>query len=126
MAEGNNSAQERTEQATPKRLQDARKKGDVPRSRELVTSGVMLSCAGLLLAISKPVGHKLAAGFAGAFSIERARLLEADFMAASLADQTVAAVQLLIPLLAVSAIAAISSEVQPVTSFARVNADAFE
>ena len=35
--------QDKTEQATPKRREDARKKGDVPRSRELTMTGVMLS-----------------------------------------------------------------------------------
>ena len=32
--------QERTEQATPKRLEEARKKGQVPRSTELSTAAV--------------------------------------------------------------------------------------
>ncbi|MGI9248399.1 MAG: EscU/YscU/HrcU family type III secretion system export apparatus switch protein, partial [Woeseiaceae bacterium] len=41
--------QDRTERATPKRREDARKKGDVPRSRELTMTGVMLSGAGTLL-----------------------------------------------------------------------------
>lgn len=38
-------AQERTEQATPKRLQDARKKGQIPRSRELNTLALLLASA---------------------------------------------------------------------------------
>ncbi|MFK7890282.1 MAG: flagellar biosynthesis protein FlhB [Granulosicoccus sp.] len=37
------SGQERTEKATPKRLADARKKGDVPRSRELNTVLMLLA-----------------------------------------------------------------------------------
>ena len=41
--------QDRTEQPTPKRLEDARKKGEVPRSRELTMTGVMLSGAATLL-----------------------------------------------------------------------------
>ena len=43
-----NGAQERTEQATPKRLEDARRKGQVARSRELVTLalvGTMIASA---------------------------------------------------------------------------------
>jgi flagellar biosynthetic protein FlhB len=39
------SAQDRTEKATPKRLQDARKKGQIPRSRELTTAVVVLAVA---------------------------------------------------------------------------------
>lgn len=44
------SAQERTEKATPKRLREARRKGQVPRSRELTTAAVVLGSAGVLLA----------------------------------------------------------------------------
>ncbi len=44
MAE-NENGQERTEQATPKRLQEAREKGQVPRSRELTTLAMLLIAA---------------------------------------------------------------------------------
>jgi flagellar biosynthetic protein FlhB len=45
----NTPAQEKTEQPTPKRLLDARKKGQVPRSRELNTMTVMLVGAAAML-----------------------------------------------------------------------------
>ncbi len=45
MAEEQNSAQERTEQATPKRIQQAREKGQVARSRELATTALLLAAA---------------------------------------------------------------------------------
>ena len=51
--------QDRTEQATPKRRQDARDKGDVPRSRELTMTGVMLAGAGSLLLMGGPMGSDL-------------------------------------------------------------------
>jgi flagellar biosynthesis protein FlhB len=35
--------QDRTEQATPKRLEEARRRGDIPRSRDLSTAAVMLT-----------------------------------------------------------------------------------
>lgn len=44
------SAQDRTEAATPKRKADARKKGQVPRSRELSTAAVVLAGAAGVLA----------------------------------------------------------------------------
>lgn len=44
------SAQDRTEAATPKRKADARKKGQIPRSRELSTAAVVLAGAGGVLA----------------------------------------------------------------------------
>jgi flagellar biosynthetic protein FlhB len=44
MAE-NQDGQEKTEEATPKRLEEARKKGQVPRSRELTTMAMLLMAA---------------------------------------------------------------------------------
>ena len=38
--------QEKTEDPTPKRMQDARDKGQVPRSRELTTMGMVMAAAG--------------------------------------------------------------------------------
>ncbi len=48
MAE-NSDGQEKTEDPTPKRLQDARNKGQVARSRELTTMAMMMAAAGAFL-----------------------------------------------------------------------------
>ena len=50
MAERDTEQQERTEKPTPKRLEDARRRGQVPRSRELNMTFVMLAGAAVLLA----------------------------------------------------------------------------
>ena len=42
---------EKTEEATPKKLREARKKGQVPKSRELATAAVLLAVAGTLTAL---------------------------------------------------------------------------
>jgi flagellar biosynthesis protein FlhB len=42
-------AQERTEQPTPKRLDDARKRGQVPRSIDLSSAAVVLAAAAMIL-----------------------------------------------------------------------------
>jgi flagellar biosynthetic protein FlhB len=60
MAE-NDNGQDRTEQPTQKRLDEARKSGQVPRSRELTTAAVVL-VAGLALRFA---GGAMASGFAG-------------------------------------------------------------
>jgi len=78
--------QDRTEQPTPKRLEDARKKGDVPRSRELTMTGVMLSGAGGLLLMAGPMGKDLLAAFAGAFTIERELIMDPGYMAPAFAE----------------------------------------
>lgn len=66
--------QDRTEQATPKRREDARKKGDVPRSRELTMTGVMLSGAAAILFMSGPASKKIVAGFSDALQVSREEL----------------------------------------------------
>lgn len=45
------SGQERTEQATPKRLQDAREKGQIARSLDLNTTVILLAAAGGLMVL---------------------------------------------------------------------------
>ncbi|MDH3616783.1 MAG: flagellar biosynthesis protein FlhB [Gammaproteobacteria bacterium] len=78
--------QDRTEQATPKRREDARKKGDVPRSRELTMTGVMLSGASALLLLAGPMGGDLAEAFASGFTIERELLLDERYLVPALAE----------------------------------------
>ena len=63
--------QDRTEQATPKRRADARKKGDVPRSRELTMTSVMLAGAGALILLAEPMGEPLLDAFSQGFSLRR-------------------------------------------------------
>ena len=56
MAQENEDGQEKTEQATPKRLEEARNKGQVPRSRELTTMAMLLMAA---LSMSLMGGHMI-------------------------------------------------------------------
>lgn len=77
--------QDRTEQPTPKRREDARKKGDVPRSRELTMTGVMLSGAATLLLLSGPMGGQMTRAFQSAFTVERALLFDTRHLPGALA-----------------------------------------
>jgi flagellar biosynthesis protein FlhB len=72
--------QDRTEQPTPKRRADARKKGEVPRSRELTMTGVILSGATALLFVAAPMADNISKVFRQSFSIERARLFDAGHL----------------------------------------------
>ncbi|MEO1594625.1 MAG: flagellar biosynthesis protein FlhB [Pseudomonadota bacterium] len=106
MAEENKDGQEKTEQATPKRRQDARKKGDVARSKELTTSGVMLTASAALLVLGGPLGGRLADGFAAGFVIDRNRMFDPGYLSESLAGQVVSALFIMLPLGLVIACAA--------------------
>ncbi|MDH5621684.1 MAG: flagellar biosynthesis protein FlhB [Gammaproteobacteria bacterium] len=90
--------QDRTEQATPKRREDARKKGDVPRSRELTMTGVMLSGAGALVLLAGPMGQDLLESFAEGFSIERELLFDAGYLAPAFAKIGLQGIMSLLPL----------------------------
>lgn len=70
MAE-NDSAQEKTEQPTPKRLEKAREEGNVPRSRELTTTALlMLGTIGLM--VTGPlITESIMAVMRACFSAER-------------------------------------------------------
>jgi len=90
--------QDRTEQATPKRRADARKKGDVPRSRELTMTAVMLSGAGAMLLLAKPMGNDLLTAFASGFSIERELLFDKNLVVPAFAQIAGAGLKSLVPL----------------------------
>jgi flagellar biosynthetic protein FlhB len=75
MAE-NEDGQEKTEQPTPKRLEEARKKGQVPRSRELNTMAVTLVGALSLLALGGHMSEGLAEIIRDNFSLTRADIFD--------------------------------------------------
>ncbi len=89
--------QDRTEQATPKRREEARKKGDVPRSRELTMTGVMLTGASSLLLLAGPMANQIIVGFTDALSIERREIFDTSHVLEAFAVTTTAAVRGLAP-----------------------------
>ena len=93
--------QDRTEQPTQKRRDDARKKGDVPRSRELTMTGVMLSGAATLLLLSGPMGGQVTGAFQEALSLERELLFDPSYLPVALANLVFEMMSGLIPLVVV-------------------------
>ena len=92
------TTQDRTEQATPKRRDDARKKGDVPRSKELTMTAVMLTGASSLLLLAEPMGRTLTGTVASALSIERAQIFDVSYMGVAFAKTAGQAIGSLMPL----------------------------
>jgi flagellar biosynthetic protein FlhB len=76
MAE-NEDGQERSEQATPKRLEEARRKGQVPRSRELTTMAMLLMAALCLSLTGGQMIDRLGAVLQLGLQVERAKLFDA-------------------------------------------------
>ena len=98
MAESS-SGQERTEQPTPKRLQDARNKGQVPRSRELNTT-IMLLFAGLgLMFMGKYIISDLLDLFQHDLQLEREKLFDKNLMLAQFNENVLTALEAIAPFL---------------------------
>ena len=84
MAEENESGQEKTEEPTPKRREDSKKKGQIPRSRELTTMLLMLAAALALLVLGGWMGSQLQALLEWSFTIDRSHIFERDVVVRSL------------------------------------------
>ncbi|RLV61624.1 flagellar biosynthesis protein FlhB [Parashewanella curva] len=74
------SGQERTEEPTSRRLQQAREKGQVARSKELGTSAVLLAAAVALAMMGPKLAQALASIMTNLFTIERANIYDVDAM----------------------------------------------
>jgi flagellar biosynthetic protein FlhB len=98
--------QERTEQATPKRQQESRRRGQVARSRELNIAAVLLSGAIVFLAARPYFVGAMEQLMRRGLSIERAALEHPDALAGALGDAGLDALRALAPLLLVLSIAA--------------------
>ncbi len=108
MAENEQSQQERTEPATPKRLEDARKKGQVARSRELSMMLVMVVGAAACLVLQPYFAARLQAILRGNLTQRFETGLDSIDLVAALGSAASDGVWMLMPLFAVVIVAAIA------------------
>lgn len=109
MAEGQDDNQERTEQPTPKRLQESRDKGQVPRSKELTMTLVMLVGSGTLLMFGRWFADQFEALLRRGFRIDRAAIYDDGFMVRQFVDLAVGAFLVLAPFMLALAVAALAA-----------------
>ena len=100
------SAQERTEKATPKRLQDARKKGQVARSRELNSAALVLLGSGGLWLLGDRISTCLQGVLRSGLAFDRAAALDPTALGARLANASGEALFALAPWLALALVVA--------------------
>jgi flagellar biosynthetic protein FlhB len=67
---------QRTERATPRRIEEARRRGEVPRSRDLTSAAVLLAAGLGLYGLGGVVGGRLLAMMRDAFTFTRAEALD--------------------------------------------------
>ncbi len=100
--------QERTEQATQKRRDEARRRGQVARSRELNIAAVLLAGAMVLVAARPHFGTAMEALMRDGLTFDQAVLDHPELMSGALADAGLAALLAFAPLLLVLALAAVA------------------
>ena len=88
---------ERTEEPSQKRLQDARERGQVPRSRELTNFATMIGGSATLVAIAGTLSSRLSQMMRQGLSIDAGALRDPDSMFASLGQAGISAITLLLP-----------------------------
>ncbi|MES9858212.1 MAG: flagellar biosynthesis protein FlhB [Sedimenticola sp.] len=110
MAE-NEDGQEKSEQPTAKHQQDAKKKGQVARSRELNTMAITLIGGITLVMMSGYIGDGLSSMMGSNFTIPRADMFDSMAMLRRLGSSIARTLQLLAPFFAVVLVVAILSSV---------------
>lgn len=103
------SGQEKTEQPTPKRLADARKKGQVPRSRELTAAGVMLSAGAALWLFGQHMAQGVSGVMRNGLILERTALFDQTALFAAFETAVIDALKALAPFFAVVVVAALAT-----------------
>ncbi|MEZ5542614.1 MAG: flagellar biosynthesis protein FlhB [Pseudomonadota bacterium] len=93
------SGMERTERASPKRIQEARERGDIPRSRDLNTVLLMLAASGGLLAFGSAMAEGLARQMTAALTRPRDSLLDPAFLQPFLGEVLVEVLTAFLPFL---------------------------
>lgn len=103
MADERDDAQERNEKPTAKRLDDARRKGQIPRSRELSMATVMIAGALLLLVTSPQLGEQVTGLMRMGLSHDQSALRDGQAMIDTFSALALRALVLFAPFLAVCA-----------------------
>ena len=110
MAE-NEDGQERSEQATPKRQEEARKKGQIPRSRELTTMAMLLMAAVCLSLMGGHMIEQLGAVLKLGLQVDRAKLFDTFAMIEILGQAVYQGFLLIIPFLLVMLVTALTAPI---------------
>ena len=91
--------QEKTERATPKRQREARKRGDIPRSRELATAAVLAVGVAALWAFGGAIARHCASLMREGLTIDPAVLESPQRLPALFGEALVASLWVLMPLM---------------------------
>jgi len=100
---------ERTEPASPRRLEQARERGQVPRSPELTTFAVLITAGAGLLFLGAPLMHALTGIMRGSLTLDRTSAFDTSQLGVRLLDGSADALIGMAPLFLLVAVAAIAA-----------------
>jgi flagellar biosynthetic protein FlhB len=100
---------DRTQPATPKRLEDARREGRIPRSRDLTAAAVMLTAGIVLKVVGESLARKLGGMMTSGLTISRERIFQETAMLQALGDLSAQALYAMAPVLVFTMIAALGA-----------------
>ena len=103
------SGAERTEQATPKRLDEARKKGQVPRSTELSIAAVCVAAAAAIYTLGGSAAGKLAELMRGSLTLSAQEAVGEGVIWPALMNAGLHALWIILPILGATFIAALAA-----------------
>jgi len=96
MAE-NKSDQEKTEDPTAKKRADAKKDGQVPRSRELNTTLMLMAGSIALISMGGGIKERLSHLMTSGLTLDRKKIFETDFMFTAMTDSLIGGFSMLLP-----------------------------
>ncbi|MFM9835469.1 MAG: flagellar biosynthesis protein FlhB [Methylophilaceae bacterium] len=100
---------EKTEQASPKRLEKAREEGDVPRSKELATVTTLLAAGLGFLMLENHLGDALKTSLSAGLSLDRAAAFDSGFLLANISSSILALLTAFAPFALLLMVVAIGS-----------------
>ena len=103
--------QERTEEATPKRLREAREKGQIPRSRELNTMAMMLSAAAAFVVLGDGIIRDLLDFMSRSFTPTREHIFDIKTLPNIFMQSILEVLGIIAPFLAVMVVVAILASI---------------
>jgi flagellar biosynthetic protein FlhB len=107
MSDNQTQQEDRTEQATSKRLDDARRKGQIPRSRELNMAVVLIAACVALYSDGDGIAASARDLMTHALRFDREALADPGYMTTALGDAVFTALRMCTPLFAALAAAAV-------------------
>ncbi len=110
MAE-NQDGTEKTEEPTSKRLEQAREKGQIPRSRDLNTFVMLIMAAVSFLTLGGEMGRQVLAGLARGLQPGRHYFYDTNAMLGLMVDLLLDGIWLMLPFIAVMVLSAIAAPV---------------